>query len=365
MEATLTLRRRVNGARCATALLIGVLVTPAWADPGAADPSAPAASSTAASGLPSPPGESSASSTEPQAPAVAGAATDISSQLREAQERYDRALKLYDDGSFSAALLEFGRAYELAPTFRILYNLGVVSLELHDYASALSYFERYLADGKTAVPADSRAEVAGKIGVLSTRVGLVTLLVSPRGAQVSVDDRVVGIAPLALPLRLNAGSRKISARAEGYFPDSRIVDLAGGDKVQVALTLITSKVDIGPPSEAAQPSRPIPWLGWAATAALAGGSAVSGFQALAAQKSLEQKQRQLGVTRPELDQASAKTLHWSIAADALAASALAVGSYSLYLVLRTPKPERGSERHAAEPWQIGVAPGGAMLRHSF
>src|SRR5688572_13378532 len=218
--------------------LAAVLLAPqAFAEAPAPAPSAPADSPPSPS--PSPPPSSS-----PPAPAP-----DISSQLREASERYQRALKSYDEGNFDAALVEFRRAYELAPTFRILYNLGVVSLELRDYASALDYFERYLVEGAASISPEQRSEVEQKIRDLSTHVAHVTVVVDLPGSEIAVDDRPVGVSPLAAPLRINAGARKISARASGRVPDVRVIELAGGDSTRVELNLVSPRV----PTEAVPP----------------------------------------------------------------------------------------------------------------
>src|SRR5690606_16554980 len=53
--------------------------------------------------------------------------------MREARTRYDRGTKLYHDGAYEQALIEFERAYELAPAYRILYNIGQAAMLLRDY----------------------------------------------------------------------------------------------------------------------------------------------------------------------------------------------------------------------------------------
>jgi hypothetical protein len=310
---------------------------------------------------------------------------DFSDQLREASERYQRALKSYDDRNFDAALVEFRRAYELAPTFRILYNLGVVSLELRDYASALSYFERYLSDGAGQISPEQRSEVDRKIRDLSTHIGHLTVAVNVPGAEISVDDRVVGTAPLPRPLRLNAGARRISARIAGRLPDSRVVEVAGRDSAHVELTLIdpraavrTAPADREPDAAAARPSRSVPWLPWAGTAVLAGAAVFSGFRALSAQDAYESKLGEAGTTRKELNDADSKALTWSLAADSFGIAALALGGYSLYLTLRpplTPAERRLAKARAVraartsnEPrprLELGLARGMATFRTEF
>ena len=58
-------------------------------------------------------------------------------QIDEARQRRDRGLKLYEDGAWDAALSEFQRAYDLAPTYKLLYNLALAHRQLNDYAAAV------------------------------------------------------------------------------------------------------------------------------------------------------------------------------------------------------------------------------------
>jgi len=73
-------------------------------------------------------------------PAFAQSAEEdaAAAQRKEAEARYKRALELFNDGSYDAARLELKRAYELAPTYRILYNIALVNVELNDYVGASS-----------------------------------------------------------------------------------------------------------------------------------------------------------------------------------------------------------------------------------
>ena len=83
-------------------------------------------------------------------------------KLDDAQRRFQRGVELYKEGDFGGALVEFKRAYELVPSYKILYNLGQVSYQRHDYASALRYFRQYLGEGDQAIAVDRQAQVAAR-----------------------------------------------------------------------------------------------------------------------------------------------------------------------------------------------------------
>ncbi|MEZ4302901.1 MAG: hypothetical protein R3B70_48710, partial [Polyangiaceae bacterium] len=46
--------------------------------------------------------------------------------LAEARTRYEKGKQLYGEGAFDAALAELQRSYELAPSYKILYNIALV-----------------------------------------------------------------------------------------------------------------------------------------------------------------------------------------------------------------------------------------------
>src|SRR4051812_11192477 len=90
---------------------------------------------------------------------------------KEANTHFQRAVQLYSEADYRAALVEFKRAYEIAPHVAVLYNIGQAHYQLQNYAEALSSFERFVAEGGTA----HKAEVDQAISVLQTRVGKVDI----------------------------------------------------------------------------------------------------------------------------------------------------------------------------------------------
>src|SRR5205823_3161495 len=67
--------------------------------------------------------------------------------MDEGRKHFQAGVQFYKEGDFRAALIEFKRAYESAPNYKVLYNLGQTNLELQDYAQALTSFQKYLTDG--------------------------------------------------------------------------------------------------------------------------------------------------------------------------------------------------------------------------
>ena len=257
--------------------------------------------------------------------------TPTAEDLAEARKRYDRALELSDEGNYDDALIELQRAYELAPTYRLLYNLGVVSVAVHDYVKALDYFDRYLKEGGTDIEATRVEEVEKQMERLRPRIARISVTVSVPGADVRLDDREIGRAPLSTEIPVNAGRHKVSATAPGYLPSDAFVELAGAESRRVNLTLIEEQVAVQ------KPSKPFPWLGWGITAALGAGAAVTGVLALNAASKYDNDVGTIGVSGDQVASDYRKMRNFSYVTDAFLLATVIAGGVSLYFTLRPAK----------------------------
>src|SRR5688572_28689276 len=79
------------------------------------------------------------------------------SAQEEAGSRFRRGVDLFKEADFRAALIEFKRAHELAPNYKVLYNIGQCHLELQDYAGALRAYQGYLDGGGKDISSSRRS----------------------------------------------------------------------------------------------------------------------------------------------------------------------------------------------------------------
>jgi len=227
------------------------------------------------------------------------------SAVDEARRRYKKALKLYGkEGAVEAALAEMQRAYDLAPTYKVLYNLGQVARTARDYALALHTFRRYLADGGDELSKTRRAQVRKEIKELETYVSAVTVDVDVAGATIHLDDVEVGVSPLDEPVMVNAGRARFRA-VKGSSQNSKTIVIAGGDEVSAELNLggdgagAPTPPPLDPTDPHAEPDDPAPepdeptasnpylWIGWATTGLFAAGATITGILALTASGDLD------------------------------------------------------------------------------
>jgi tetratricopeptide (TPR) repeat protein len=168
----------------------------------------------------------------------------------EARKHFDAGVAYAKQGAYDAALTEFTRAYDLAPTFVVLYNVAKAREELGQPVEAIAAYQRYLADGGAAVPAERRAKVTAQVKELEGRVGTIKLHVSPDTAKVFLDGASVDPAAAAHGIRVNPGAHRVAAAAEGYADGKQELAIDHGGVFEVTLALA--------PLALPQPAVPLP-----------------------------------------------------------------------------------------------------------
>ena len=276
---------------------------------------------------------------------TSAAGADDTTSSRQAFKHFQHAVSLYGEADYRAALVEFKRAYTLAPNPSVLYNVGETQYELQDYAGALTTFEHFLAE---AAAGDAhRPEVEGDLEVLRARVGHIIVVTVPAGADVTVDDQPVGKTPLERSLLVSIGHRKVVAAIGGRAPITRYVDVAADDNLSVAIQLPDAP-EAGPGPElssnpvdsahASRSGRTLRIVGWTAAGALAAGAITFGILAIQESQDLRSARDAFPTTSQTLDHDSQLTMTYSILADSLAAAAVVVGSITLFSTWLSPSP---------------------------
>lgn len=287
-----------------------------------------------------------------EAPAPATAAGAASG----ANAHFKRGIELYGEGDFNAALIEFRRAYELDPRYQALYNIGETYFQLQDYASALKTLDKYLKDGGDQVPADRREEVQRDIEKLRSRVATIAVASRTPGVDIAVDDVPMGRTPLAGPLTVSAGRRKITASRPGKPPVTQIVEVAGGDSKSIALDIAGDA-----PGEAEKP-RSVPVAPWVVTGVLAAGAVVTGVMAVGASSSLKDELAKMPGDAGAISSAHGKAFALGVTTDVLAGAAIVMAGVSIYFTAAA-QPSKKAEKPAAALRVLGpaeVAPAGSL-----
>jgi tetratricopeptide (TPR) repeat protein len=297
----------------------------------------------------------------------------------EAATRFQRGLAFYGDGDFALALIEFDRAYQLVPDYRVLYNIGQVSIQLSRFARARLALEQYLAEGGAAIPPERMAEVERDLRMLGDRTAYIELTVSTLGAEVLVDDRSQGETPLGAPLLLDAGEHQVVVRKEGFQTATRRVVLAGSERLPLAIELVPLEKE---PVIVLQKPEPVPSqapaadkverrgpdpavFAWIGTGVLAAAAATTGILGLDAKGRYDQAMLDPD-NQEAIDAAASDAKAFFLAFDILAVSTAAACGTSLYLTLHKPKAkETSATAHPRGTVELGLLPHAVHLRGSF
>jgi PEGA domain len=269
---------------------------------------------------------------------------------QEAQRHFDLALALYQEGDLDGALTEFRKAYQVSPSYPVLYNLGLVSRELYDWAGALRYYRDYLAAGAAGIPVDRRLQVERAVRELADRVGRLDIEIKGEGAEVTLDEQPVALTALS-GIVVNPGRHRVRVSFGGRAIPLKVVEVASRENVKVAIErprpvlaaaaspsearslAAAGLASAAPADEAKAPLSAHRWT-WTATGLLAAGAIASGLLAQHSEQALWEERRRFPARASVLAGHSERVRAYGFAADGMAAGAAVFGLLSIYLTWR-------------------------------
>jgi hypothetical protein len=205
---------------------------------------------------------------------------------KEAKAQFEQGLELFSDGQYEQAAIAFERAYDLKPSYKILFNVGQVQNELRHYAAALEAYMLYLAEGGDKIDSLRRKEVQHEVKRLNALVGMINVQTKVKGAVVFVDGRRQGETPLSGKVFVDLGEHEVLVKEDGEQIHKEIVKVAGGQSVTVEFEIKSNAdtakpvkpVEETPPPEDDEepPKRVWTWVALGIGAAAAVGAGVTG-----------------------------------------------------------------------------------------
>jgi hypothetical protein len=174
-------------------------------------------------------------------------------EKRDAQAMVTEGVALLRARKHGAALAKFRAAYARYPSPKILLNIGSTLREMGRLAEAANVYQEYIGDPATAP--ERLAEVKKILRELDAKLVLLTVAISPAGAEVSIDGRPWQPIAQELVTRVTPGARLVRARSAGFEPAERSVTGGPGESRRVSLTL--TPIALTPaPSPAPAPAPP-------------------------------------------------------------------------------------------------------------
>lgn len=286
----------------------------------------------------------------PSAAAPPGPTTKI----EEARQHFERGVKLYEDKAYDAARAEFMRAYELAPTYRLLYNLGLIQKAQSDFVGALGSFRTYLKEGGVDIESARLAEVGETITELEKRVARLQIKANVTAPEIMIDD--VATKPDADGYVLaNPGRRRVTVSKTGKLPITRAVDVTGSDTTTLDFKLEDNRAVV------VVSNRRVPWVLWGVALGLGAVATGTGIWALSTKSELQDTKDSNATPNPDdLSSLSTKATVLGITTDVLAVGAIAVGGVAAYYTIKW-----GKESESGQNVGFGIGPGRASIIGTF
>lgn len=186
-------------------------------------------------------------------PRASASGSTAQGRNEKAAELYRQANKLYDEKKLASAEALYREAWDLQKSYDIASNLGAVELDLGKPAAAaemLSFaLTQFPARGKPAERAALEARLARAKGLVCT----LRITTNAAGAEIFVDGRRAGMAPLADDVFVDPGARTIEVKQKGHRDAKKTIAATPGARLEVALTLEAAP---GAPVASAAPRAP-------------------------------------------------------------------------------------------------------------
>jgi hypothetical protein len=315
------------------------------------------------------------------APAVAQTKPAAAGDVDEARQRFQRGVELYKEGSFDAALAEFNKAYELAPNYRVLFNMAQVQTERHDYVAALKDFEKYLEQGGAEITAERREQVNKEIAALKGRVAELTITADVVGAELLVDGVSVGTLPLSEPVRVSVGVRQLQVKKPGYETSTRTETIAGGENSHFDFQLQAIPVSTATPTVVTTPpvfsqtkdsetvasdehSSNVPfWVTLTSTTLLTGGAVTFAVLTRSANQRLDHQLGAFPGNQSGIDDARSTLKRDALVTDILTGAAVVSGGLCIYFAIKGSHGK--STETAQKTLQVGAAGPGVRVLGTF
>jgi len=161
--------------------------------------------------------------------------------LAEAQRRFSKGNRLYQDGHYEQALRLYIAAYELLPSPDILFNIGLAREKVLDYEGCALSLQQYLEDTAPADTSSTARQRATKRleGCLARAEIPVKVSSIPPGAAIVLGEGESAVFRGRTPseFKLAPGTYQVAVELPGYVPLSQKIKVEVGVRRQVDFPL--------------------------------------------------------------------------------------------------------------------------------
>jgi hypothetical protein len=154
-----------------------------------------------------------------------------------AKSDYESGKLLYTDGDYAGSLVKFSSAYEASKDPRLLWNMATCEKNLRHYSKSLSLLRRYVKDGDAVLTDQDKKEADELIKVMEPFTAKLQVNVDEPGAEVTIDDEVVGKSPVE-PVVVDIGTRRLRVHKDEFEDFQRELPVGGAAQVSLDVKLV-------------------------------------------------------------------------------------------------------------------------------
>ena len=209
-------------------------------------------------------------------------------QKAQAKTKYEQGVEAFRNERYADAVQLFLAADALAPSAALSFNVARAYESLADDAATLRWYRNYLRLDPQSPKANEVQASIKKMSESLAKKGIqqLTVLSTPAGATVAIDDHALGVTPLTVELR--PGVHQVLLTLRGFTDATRSFTLEAPTPLDLSLELTAapSTLPASAPAIVSPASTPlpkdnpgprfgiVPWIALGAGAVALGGAAV-------------------------------------------------------------------------------------------
>jgi len=171
------------------------------------------------------------------AAALAASLTVLVALASDVDDLVAQGVELRRDGRDAEALVVFRRAHAIAPTPRVIAQLGLAEQALSKWPDAERDLSTALARSDDPWIAKNAEPLRKALLAVEAHLGWLEVTCDVAGANLRVAGANIGTSPLSLPVRVVAEPVAVEASKAGYAPLRVVVSVASSQHAKVDLSL--------------------------------------------------------------------------------------------------------------------------------
>ncbi len=171
---------------------------------------------------------------------------DSKSPAPSAKTLYEQGVRLTDQGKLVEAEAKFEEAWALQKSYDIAANLGEVSMRLKKPAAAAQYFTFAIKNFPASGKQETLARLESSLAKAKNETAAITVVVNVAGAEVRINGKPAGKAPIEGEVFVSEGDCTITVTAPGLAPFTQTIRAKAGSSHKVA-------ADLMPPAQSPLP----------------------------------------------------------------------------------------------------------------